>query len=43
MILCAHAQAKVDKSGRIEYYCLKYAWRMDLGCLEQCRHCQYYK
>lgn len=42
MILCNHAQAKADLDGRLEYYCLKLAYRMDLDVLEKCKNCPHY-
>ncbi|NMB38362.1 MAG: hypothetical protein GX994_02170 [Firmicutes bacterium] len=42
MVVCNYAKAKTDASGRIEYYCMKLAWRMELDGLEHCKDCPHY-
>ncbi len=42
MELCIHAQDKGDSTGRLEYYCSRHAWRMDLDVMDKCRDCPEY-
>lgn len=43
VVICRHAHTMQDGCGKLEFYCSKFSWRMDLDLLERCRSCIEYK
>jgi|LSQX01.2.fsa_nt_gb hypothetical protein len=42
MVFCRFARTKRDGSGRLEFYCTRLKWRMDMDSLEKCVTCSEY-